>query len=549
MKLIKLLLTGLLSVGALLSCGDNGVHISTKAELLKIVGVTSQVTPVLFDNVTIMIRAVDQYGNQVKSVTWEATELVHATLITTAVDDTTATEGIVMLKVTNADATGTITAKARIDDNDVTAEYQIVTSEEVLRKINVSPTNPNIALFDGDTDIQLKAVATFGTTIIDVTKDVKWEVIPRIPPVTTPPTPPTPIVGVDVNNTDQKGLVTISVEEVDVKVRATLISNNISKNNETTLSSMNTTIKSIKIKGASTSVPIMSGEKVQLSAIATFNEANNILPTPLDITKKATWSSSVESVATVGNTILDKGLLEVIDYKDTSVITAIHGTISDTLTITATTPEPTLMSFALYPPSTSPSEADTVFDLDIRETLITIGSETPANNRDYTCEIVSGTGVVLADSGTTCDKLKTGIFSDSLTTTIKVTNTIQSDLGSKTIVITPTYTGTPPILVFFTVAHIDNATLNTADMPIVLEITETYDSGVESIVNGSTYTCEIGAGDGTSVTLEDGETTCDKLKVSRIGSGTETKVEITKTSNPGLLTDRRHLVFQPTFTR
>ncbi len=327
MKSIKLLLIGFLLVGILLACDTSTVAPLTQAKPLTIVGLTNKVAPDLFDNVTVTIRAIDRYGKPVQPVTWTTTGLVNAVMVT-PVDDEGATvkDGTTTIKITGANATGTITATAKIGDEDLETEYEIITSEKPLTKINVSPTNPTIGMMSGSGDIQLRALATFGSTKIDVTDDVSWTLVGGTP------------TGVTVDNVTNKGLVNVSSPVDTVFVEATLISGSVKVFDNTKVSSVSATIKKISITGAQVGIPIRKDESVKLSAIASFDVpvGGSATPIPVDITNDASWTSSIVTTMEVGNTVnANKGIATAITNSGDSTISASLSGITGTLVLTA----------------------------------------------------------------------------------------------------------------------------------------------------------------------------------------------------------------------
>ena len=325
MKLIKLLLIGLLSVGALLACEANGTYLTNKkvqAPPLAIVGIANQLPPELFQNVTIKIRAIDKNGNTVKSATWEITGINKDVVMGEVTADGTTT-----LKVTSADAKGTITAKAKIGDKKFEAVYEVVTSDNLVTKIDVSPTNPTIALNDSIANpaLQFKAFATFGSTKIDVTDDVLWTIAGETE-------------GMTVDSESNKGLVGVTSVVDNSSIKATFTSGIKEVFGETNVFSAVAVIKEIIINGAPEGVSIKKDESVQLSAIAYFKAlADNVTtPIPIDVTNDALWSSSTSTIVKVGNTVdINKGLATIVANSGDAIISALFSEITGNITLTA----------------------------------------------------------------------------------------------------------------------------------------------------------------------------------------------------------------------
>ena len=529
MKLIKLLLVGLLSVSVLFACEGNSTTIpkkETPAEPLSIVGVYNKVTPVLFDNVTIKIRAIDKKGKTVKAVTWDISNLVN---VHTGID---VDNGTVSLKIKDGNGKGTIKAKAKIGNKDVKAEYRIVISDIPLTKINITPTNPTVAMNANisNPSIQLKALASFGSTVLDVTDDVNWTIPPPYPAPTTIITPLA--TGITVDN---------------VTIRATLTSGKLTKDGITKVAAKDSTIAGIEITGITKDVPVKSGSIVQLGAMLHFDvitdDNGSITPEPFDVTEEVAWASSTPTVATVGDTAIadigdsdlePKGLLTIISFEGTSTISASKTEYGDsaTMIVTASPPDDRITTFTVKPFSGILSEADTKVSIEINETLIGNDFETLADLKNYTCEIKSGTGIVYIDNGTSCDMIKTGTLMEHLETVIVVTNTIQSNLAAQEITITPSYNITPPPIKSFTVVAPDNSTLDKPDTTIPLTITEVYDIGNPRTGKTTDYTCRIVSGGGAVLDSGTATTaTCDKLKTGLAGSAEATVVEVKYTTD------------------
>ena len=532
MNLIKLLLIGLLSVGVLLACEGNGTTIPKKrvpVAPLSIVGFNNKLSPELFQNITIKIRAIDKIGNTVKSVTWEAKGFVNAEIGETTDD------GITTLKVTSENAKGTITAEAKIGSETLKAEYIIVASEIPLKKLDISPTKPNIAILNGKGYMQFNAVALFGSTRIDVTDDTVWTIDPTS--------------NITINNDDNKGLVTVTENKDNIKVFAEFTSGAVVQLDNTTISSRVATPNAIKITGVQSNSSIINGTVIQLSAMASFEVIDNINLSEVDITKDATWSSTVESVATVGNTTDDKGLLTIVGIEEKTTIKAEAFSKDGTIIVTATAPKDRITAFTVETPIVTPSEGDTEFVININETTIATLSPTPAESKLYTCKVISGTGVVLINNSTTCDKLKTGTSVESLATTIEVTNTIQPTIEAQTVVITPTYENIVTTIESFTVKAPANELLNKPNEKIELIIMEQHDIGNDKKGVLADYTCEVNI-TGTGVVLEGGTTTgtCDNLKTGTSVDALATEVKIMYTDNAEISNLSGNITITPVYT-
>ena len=540
MKLMKLLLIGLLSVGVLLACEANGTHLPDKKVLappLAIVGITNKLPPELFQNVIIKIRAIDKNGNTVKSATWEATGLKDAEMGEVTAD------GTIALKVTSADAKGTITAKAKIGSENLKAEYIIVASKTPLKSLYVSPKSPYIAIYKPKpVFFQLNAVAVFGSTKIDATNDVVWTMDTHAD------------ISIS-NDAATKGFVTVSKVVDNITATAELTSGTAVLLDNTSISSIDQNIKEIKIVGVQPNITLQNGTVIQLSALAYFSIKDNITFSAVNLTNDVDldWSSKLESVATISNTngtddtLADKGLLTIVGIDGTTTITVSYpGGFTSSATITASAPYDRITAFTVETPATMPSVGNREFVLKIRETTVEIGSPTSAESRLYTCTIKgTGTGIVLIDGETTCDKLKTGTKTESLQTTIEVTNTLQPLIEAQTVVITPKYEEVTTAIQSFTVVAPADNLLTKPSEKIELIIMEKHDIG--NLQKGvlTNYTCTI-EGEGTGVVLVGG-TTCDNLKTGTAIDMLETVVKITYTVDLDIPNTSGNITIKPVY--
>ena len=197
MKIVKLLLIGLLSVVALSACG-NGTEKDSVTPTpippvptppsIKIVGLDGS-APVMYLNADVGLKAVDNNGKDV-TATWTLTEDVDAILTVKN------PAKVASIKIASATAKGKITIKANgPDDEKLTDTFTIVPSDATLTGLTIE--GDTVVLLEQLTGtLQLKAIATFSDLKkIDVTKFASWSF-------------PDGTIGVTVNNTTEKGLVT-----------------------------------------------------------------------------------------------------------------------------------------------------------------------------------------------------------------------------------------------------------------------------------------------------------------------------------------------------
>ena len=176
MKLMKLLLIGLLSVVALAACSED--EAATTKAAVSIVGADGQ-APVLFDNVSAQLKAVDAAGEAIvapKEVTWGQSSDAAGFAVTSAgivtVDLSAAIVGTVTLSVkTPGDSTADPVTLDLYDN----VTYAPAVSALVLKSIAVTPAGVKVAV---DATTQLVATATFGegeaAKNVVITTDAAW---------------------------------------------------------------------------------------------------------------------------------------------------------------------------------------------------------------------------------------------------------------------------------------------------------------------------------------------------------------------------------------
>ncbi len=170
MKMIKLLLIGLLSVVAFVACDET---VDTPAAAYSIVQVSDNGTPVLYDNLTVTLKALKD-GKYLETVTFAlATEALAATTFTTKVGSAT-------IKVLDpAKATGTITASLKTGTGDNTTydniTYTIVPAKVIGTDLKID-NGTAVVLDDTKKSATLIATAKFGAKIVDVTADTTFVV-------------------------------------------------------------------------------------------------------------------------------------------------------------------------------------------------------------------------------------------------------------------------------------------------------------------------------------------------------------------------------------
>ncbi len=173
MKLMKLLLIGLLSVVAFVACAEDEVTPTAK---VRIVG-ADKAAPVLYDNVTVKLQAINAAGAPITTASFESKAIVGADVSEDAV-------GSMTVKVTNpAIAAGTITASLKTGTGSTAtydnATYTIVAAKIVGTELKVdNGTAVTLAGDAGDATAKTALVATakFGTKIVDVTADTTFVV-------------------------------------------------------------------------------------------------------------------------------------------------------------------------------------------------------------------------------------------------------------------------------------------------------------------------------------------------------------------------------------
>ena len=162
MKLMKLLLIGLLSVVALAACSED--EAATTKAAVSIVGADGQ-APVLFDNVSAQLKAVDAAGEAIvapKEVTWGQSSDAAGFAVTSA--------GIVTVDLSAA-IVGTVTLSVKTPGDSTADPVTLDLYDNVTYAPAVSATaltglamNSTVATVAKDADITLTAKAVFGAT-------------------------------------------------------------------------------------------------------------------------------------------------------------------------------------------------------------------------------------------------------------------------------------------------------------------------------------------------------------------------------------------------
>ena len=312
MKLMKLLLIGLLSVVALAACSED--EAATTPAAFSIVQVSDKGTPVLYDNVTVTLKALKD-GAYVDTAIFTEADIVGAT--------TNVSTGSATVKVTDpATGAGTITATIIITAGDTTVDpvveevkevvtYTIAPANVAVTAITLSP-DEDATLTNAAPDKTYKVEGTVGTAKVDVTAD----------------TVITPVTGLTIAGGKITATANITAATPLVFTFAALTA--ITKAVEATGFGTSTpTLVSIAVTGI-VAGEIPTGTDVQLIATGTYTSG----PTQV-ITDTVTWASSVEATAKFHATT--KGLLvpaAAATATSTDITAALDGKTSPAIAIT-----------------------------------------------------------------------------------------------------------------------------------------------------------------------------------------------------------------------
>jgi hypothetical protein len=101
---------------------------------------------------------------------------------------------------------------------------------------------------------------------------------------------------------------------------------------------------------------IASGTTLQYTAIATYSDGANV-----DVTSQASWSSSMSAVATINDTVPNKGFATaaVVTVTGTTAIQATFADVSGTARLTVSATAPTLTAVQVTPPTASTTVGNT----------------------------------------------------------------------------------------------------------------------------------------------------------------------------------------------
>ena len=329
MKIIKLLLIGLLSVVALSACGNDTENDSVTPTppvptqpSIEIVGLDG-LAPVMYLNADVGLKAIDNNGEDV-TVTWTLTENTGATL---TVNNPTK---VASIKITSATAKGIITIKANgPDDEKLTDTFTIVPSDATLTGLTIE--GEKVVLLEGNIGTsQLKAIAAFSDLkTIDVTKFASWSF-------------PEDTLGVIVDNTTKKGLVTASVI-IDAPGKALTVAYIVGAVTDKKATAIITSKNVPKLQSFTVTAPTENLDKVYTSLVIGIKEkregsAEEVEGDPADYSCRVITGSSV---VVVGGFTCDKLKTGLAGTKGESTIEVTHskttaGVSKQTVDITTT---------------------------------------------------------------------------------------------------------------------------------------------------------------------------------------------------------------------
>jgi len=227
--------------------------------------------------------------------TWTATPI--SSPIAASVSDDPASKGLAKgLAVGSA----TITASFGTSPNIATAFTTLSVTPAILQSIAVTPTNSSVDIFTSPVGFKATGTYSDGTTL-DITTSTTW-------------------------SSSQTGIATIDAA-TGVATTVAAGSTSISAAKDGISANTNLTVKDFTLSFTSSVSTMKVGDKVNFKLTAT-----TVGGVGQDVTSGSTWESSAVTVATVGNSATDKGLVTGV-LAGSTIITAKFGGRSVTASI------------------------------------------------------------------------------------------------------------------------------------------------------------------------------------------------------------------------
>ena len=279
----------------------------------------------------------------------------------------------------------------------VSGSTRVTTTPPTLTSIDIAP--PNLSLAKG-TSLQLTAIGSFSDgTAEDLTTSATW-------------TSSAPQIAVVANAAGNQGLI------IGILVgSATITAMQAGVSGSTIVTVTPAILTSIVVTPANASIAL--GTTAQLTAAGTFSDG-----TTQDLTTSASWISTSDAVATVGNTG-SPGLATGTGV-GSATITATQAGVSGSATVTVTAA--ILTSITITPPNPSIAKATTV-------QLIATGTFSDGTTQDFTASAswISTSDAIAPVGNTGSPGLVTGTGVGSAT----ITATQAGMSGSATVTVTP----------------------------------------------------------------------------------------------------------------
>ncbi len=356
MKLIKLLLIALLSLGSFIACGNDETTPPIQPNSITIE------LPDLYKDVPTELKVNTVYENPSLNKLLTTEPIWVFTPIDPSVkEDFTLVGNVLTAHKINAKATLTASYIERMDNQSVTTLNAAITS------ISITPSS--FTIIARKTDKQFKATATFttdtGDQLVDVTSVADWSI-----PTTT----------MTVDNIANKGLVsaTSQTDETDISVLFQGQSN-IAK-----VKALETNSNIVDVKITPIDFTLDNGLTKQLTATANYSPVGSI-----DVTDIATWTSSDTAVTTVEN-ITNKGLVTAKADSGTAEISVVYGITNDKITVTAN-PAPIFNSFEITGTGGNTVKVDATNQLQTTETIEDSSTSIKdIDSSDYVCTVAEG---------------------------------------------------------------------------------------------------------------------------------------------------------------